>query len=67
MGLEVEYLSLKERGALAIDMKETTRAFNMSEDSTKTVTIVCDKEIKDDIANVRMSATLYRGLQGRPC
>lgn len=62
MGLEVEYLSLKERGAFAFPMKETIRAFNMSEDDPKTVTIVRDK---NDIANMKMSATLYnRRLYG---
>ena len=62
MGLEVEYLSLKERGAFAFPMKETIRAFNMSEDDPKTVTIVRDKDV---IANMKMSATLYnRRLYG---
>lgn len=43
-------------------MKETIRAFNMSEDDPKTVTIVRDK---NDIANMKMSATLYnRRLYG---
>lgn len=56
MGLKVEYLSLKERGAFATPMKEIIRAFNMSEDDPGTVTIVLDK---DDISNMKMSATLH--------
>lgn len=43
-------------------MKETIRAFNMSEDYPKTVTIARDK---NDIANMKMSAILYnRRLHG---
>lgn len=41
--LEVEYLSLKERGAFAFPPKATIRAFNRSEDYPNTVTIVLGK------------------------
>ncbi|CAN0411681.1 unnamed protein product, partial [Ectocarpus sp. 12 AP-2014] len=62
MGLEVGYLSLKELGAFAFPMKETIRAFNMSEDDPKTVTIVRDK---NDVANMKVSSVLYsRRLNG---
>lgn len=59
MDLEVDYLSLKERGAFAFPMKETIRAFKMSEDDPKTVTIVRDK---DDFAN--MNILYNRRLHG---
>lgn len=62
MGLEVEDLSLKERGKFAQPMKETVRAFNHSEDDPKTVTIVLDK---NDVANMKMTSTIYnRRLNG---
>lgn len=71
MGLEVDYLSLKELGEFAFPMKETIRAFNMSEDDPKTVTIEDDPKTvtivrdKNDIANMKMSSILYnRQLHG---
>lgn len=63
MGLEVEHLSLKERGAFANPMKETIRAFNRSEDYPKIVTIVLDKN--DITNNMKMASTMYnRRLNG---
>lgn len=46
MGLDVDYLSLKERGELAscMPMKEAIRAFNLSEEFPNSVTIVLDKD-----------------------
>ena len=62
MGLEVDYLNLKERGAFAFPMKGIIRAFNMSEYCSKTVTIV---RVKDDVANMKMSSVLCnRQLHG---
>lgn len=63
MGLEVDYLSLKERGAFAFPMKETIRAFNMSEDDPKTVTIVRDKKRycqDEDVFSIIQSAAEWR-------
>ena len=55
--------SLKEGGAFAYPMRETVRAFNMSEDDSTTVTIVLEK---DDVSNMKMASTLYsRKLVGK--